>query len=662
MPRTSLRVRAINRKINSHATPLPPVMKQREADIEAKEEPLLGRHSEKGLPAPVRIRDAMARLLASESICVATALVEGELCITANELHSGSRENRTLRSISEIAHYFKALCGEEKPSKKYRENVFQKICSHYRMLTLAEPKTLLIREDLPSEVAHQVLHHEDAGMGLRKTMRRKKSEASAFGLVYGACTNIDHDFSKVEESIKHAKLSREGHDLSAIAAQKKEAIKPLHKEQFEALSKFKEENILRTEKNLEVHAEMQMLSHIFSTVIKERLAQKRTKNFKPQTIYIGISKLCCMRCGLMIEAANKVLEEKKLNITLKVRGGHGLHFEKWESPEVFEKGYHAQEEDPIPKSSFERLVYSVGKLAKEKIAAEKKRRKAEKERRKALKIKKPALVSQIPSQSESDAEPSIEDICRQKIEALEEKRKDLLLSSSPEDASTILEEARKTSIAIQLYTNVEAFKLLLEEEIVHDYGARFSAIKREFAEKYSEAKTNPELLLKTLQDKTLVGEEISAHFKWVALAKPKPQAETSPPKRTPLSPLFHNHNVRNGLFSHTPKLDSLPTKHTTRSKRKENEISACTLFGLEYTYEAGRGRKGEPIVEISCNPNDRTLFSNLNALYMLAPERQVVVEEKGPYRITVKNIDLDTLIRDTSGIHGAAAAERGSRW
>lgn len=81
-----------------------------------------------------------------------------------------------------------------------------------------------------------------------------------------------------------------------------------------------------------VHAEVQMLSHILSTYAK-RFKEKSEK--EPVPIYIGISKLCCLNCRSMVEAANEIFKKENLPVTIFIRGRHDLDFgDNWVCPLV----------------------------------------------------------------------------------------------------------------------------------------------------------------------------------------------------------------------------------------------------------------------------------------------------------------------------------------
>ena len=65
-------------------------------------------------------------------------------------------------------------------------------------------------------------------------------------------------------------------------------------------------------KSATTHAEMHILAHIVALLD----AQQKL----PSTLYIGISKLCCFSCRLMLQAANKVFAAQGIGLTLEFRG------------------------------------------------------------------------------------------------------------------------------------------------------------------------------------------------------------------------------------------------------------------------------------------------------------------------------------------------------
>jgi hypothetical protein len=268
-----------------------------------------------------RRMDSLAILLAAESICVATAVIGEKVYIAANELHATSHQNKIRGAIDNIYNYFKDLTNAYFKTSEYppsRQRTFLKISSFTRLQEHIKP-SLFIRKGLPEKVAAEVLRHATDRRKLHTAMKEAKSEAEAFGILYGYSTFLYHHFKKFEDSI----MGIHEHSL--------ERIKVEHTLTENQLAALHQDPVVLAEQPCGgVHAEMQILDYILKhleEIIDEvPLAWKGTSH--KMEIYIGISKLCCLNCHTVLEIANEVFREENIPIKLGFRGTHDRSFLK----------------------------------------------------------------------------------------------------------------------------------------------------------------------------------------------------------------------------------------------------------------------------------------------------------------------------------------------
>ncbi len=133
-----------------------------------------------------------------------------------------------------------------------------------------------------------------------------RDDSPATALVVSELKRIHRDLCKLENSIRDDDIST---NLACL---------------------FKEHEVLKIATQPGVHAEVQLLEKIVSEYEKGSVL--------PHRINVGISKLCCLNCRTMLQAANQVFFENDINITLVFQGQHDLSF-KWFPPSLFSKGY-----------------------------------------------------------------------------------------------------------------------------------------------------------------------------------------------------------------------------------------------------------------------------------------------------------------------------------
>lgn len=517
--------------------------------------------------APERRLDSFAAILAGQSICVAIALINGQFYATANELYSNSKENnRTISAIEEVASYFENLANGKQGD---REKVFRTICSYKRLTLLVQRGGFVITEELSEDVAQSVLNHQTDQRTLYNAMYQNRP-AAAFGLAYGEYIELYTDFKKLEDTIKQVReqlsLSSSSSDSdsnplsssSSSSSSLEKTEEKFSKSQLRALSKGI--SILMDEPEKDVHAEMQLLSYIVKEVVGNLGPPNKSEQtaIEPTEIYIGISKLCCLSCQKMLDAANDIFKEEKIPIKLKNRGHHDLYFSKWECPKIFANGYNNKGKKPPDSKLIAKIAYKIGKLGNTKI---------EEALKDPVKRSKIQMGTDI---SESDTE-SVADSSR--ITKLNELRKhkrflESFLSGEPALGGVI----KKISAAIQLYDS-DTFNSLWNQEIswnetsIRNRHLKFVSILGYYRGKAESNSAEIELLA-ILKDPELVGENISSYYK-----------DFTPPSLTSLvsssnsasSPALFSSELSSShsrLSSSLPSSDSsLPSSSTTSSNQ-----------------------------------------------------------------------------------------------
>ncbi len=272
--------------------------------------------------------DSLARLLAvgSGSVCVAIAVFNKQLIIASNSFFAGANPPRTgtrdnneeLRAIREILDYFRKVANGEDPSTDTRKAMFIKICKMAKSKPRDEPYATLLGDKRFEKLINALLSGQNPKISVfKKEYDEAYADATA---AYAVFHKLLQAFTKSERSLIEKRNLPDNEQLSD--------------EYFQAF--IAKPLILRIEQKQNVHAEVQILGEIVRAVEESRISS-------PQEIYVGISKLCCLDCRVMMEECVEVLQER--GITLEVRGHHDLSFKKgesgWISPKQFSEGYDA---------------------------------------------------------------------------------------------------------------------------------------------------------------------------------------------------------------------------------------------------------------------------------------------------------------------------------
>lgn len=256
--------------------------------------------------AACRRLDSFARLLAGYSECVAVTLMDKKMYIAANELHPKHKGeqggNRTYTTMVSVIEYFKKLANGENITSQQRRNFFcDFICTTGRFKEAARPQ-------LAKQIAEEVMDLRDPTIS--QIVDEHSANFDIASRMYSEFSALFQDFLKLEEALRSDDLRFDE-----------------HKKVFGQLSA--DHIISKEEKG--THAEMQLLAEIIEL---ETLSKGKGE------IYIGISKLCCLGCRCMLEAANEELKDQDTQFL--TRGRHDLDFQdNWVPPSKLREGFNA---------------------------------------------------------------------------------------------------------------------------------------------------------------------------------------------------------------------------------------------------------------------------------------------------------------------------------
>lgn len=447
----------------------------------------VGRHDlTKELEAAQRRWDSFAKLLAGHSECVAVTIIGEKIYITANELHPAHKGeqggNKTYITIVAVMKYFQEIAKGIKRSAEEREVIFCKhICTTGRFKEAAKP-------DLAKSIAKEVMTFKDPTIS--EIIKKYSSDFDMASRMYSEFSVLYEDFLKLEEGL----ISDE----------------PQYKELKKTFEQLSESSILSKEEK-GTHAEMQMLAEIIES--------GQLKKMKPdQRVYIGISKLCCLGCRCMLEAANDAIKESKFL----TRGRHDIDFpDNWKPPKKLKMGFDAflenemqtklrsaQSKQSIMEEQKKDIAFIIGFKGHEAISS---CRKVKEEAKKVAEEKSDA-VSMAASQSDSEPDAKID----HKITNFKQKLSEHLsfIKNIQKSSSDSKEMVELTEIAINLH-ELQEFRDLLKRLDNRagqaSLGRAVLGLLTYYNDKY-EKKLNKEILQKIVSIADLVGNELAQAY------------------------------------------------------------------------------------------------------------------------------------------------------
>ncbi len=258
-------------------------------------EEFVGRHDFTSKSTEIQRRlDGYAILLAAHSMCVSTSIINGKFYISANEFFQGtqSERNQNLLAIRNIHEYFSNILNPDETKRVHlRKKAFLKVCSVARFNL--QYKTSFSKM-LAENIAQNVYERENSDPQISAINDKYGKDGSTAAMMYARFQRLLNYFSRIEELLLQDR---------------------------QLLSVFSSCTIIKDSTQYGIHAEMQQLAIVVKFIEGSITCNEEIKQ---QEIYFGIAKLCCLHCHVTLEAANRVFKEKKIPITLKVRGWHNL--------------------------------------------------------------------------------------------------------------------------------------------------------------------------------------------------------------------------------------------------------------------------------------------------------------------------------------------------
>jgi hypothetical protein len=339
-----------------------------------------------------RRHDTLARLLASKSICVAVAILNDNsgptLYVSSNELYVSSKKNTKSTSIDNILKYFSTLGlpGAPVPTITDMQATFsQHIATAFRLNELLQGAPLRVSDAVFEEVIDFLATPRERRGGIHKYISNHENPSAA-GLTYGTFSRPWKDWRRMTTLLTDAPPDIKASELRQVLK-----------------SNYR---ILNNGSN-KVHAEARVVGEIIERRYQQLLLIGK-EGLKPLTVYIGISKLCCLACNILIETANTISEKYGMKLTIKVRGAHNLPNKlkngkiDWEIPKIFKNGFKQGFTKTVTlhnDNTSTTLFYDIGFLSGQKLKT------ALKEEEKQSNSKKDnAFVSMIPDRSDSDTD------------------------------------------------------------------------------------------------------------------------------------------------------------------------------------------------------------------------------------------------------------------
>jgi hypothetical protein len=477
--------------------------------------------------ADERRMDTFARLLSGRSACVSITLVGKQFYITANEFFQGTQPDRNegYKSIEAVMKYFCTLAKED-VDEAAEQAIFRKICEE-RLKGLGTEKPVIL-PGMIDAIVDSVLSGKDPT--ILELMETYGESAQIAGFLQGEFRNLYRDFLKLRTSViakRNGVVEREDEitqgQFEALSSKRFHIsiAEPRQHEKVKKESRGKgkgkeeqegeeEQGKKSTTKQKPVHAEVQLLSNIVNLLAPSADKPAELKKDVPQKFYVGISKLCCLNCRVMLEVANEVFKENNIQITLETRGKHDLDF-AWIPPKLFEEGYNLKRIEDA-----QTLEQKIGYLTKKRVEL--------------LKAKNaPTGVSMGASQSSSDDEGVVETDIQDRKESLETK-----LALMQELQRNFSQQMTTEEIRELLLIAIELHKLKRFSDVCKtiDAGRKLKpgTIQKDFANLLQDLRESKlssltqEKLLQVLQSATLVGTAAIGYFGKFSLA-PSPLHE-----------------------------------------------------------------------------------------------------------------------------------------
>lgn len=415
--------------------------------------------------------DSLAKLLAtgSGSICVAVAIIDGKLVVASNEFYSKtkSREsNKKKEKIELMLEFFAKVARDNPVLPDERKKLFLDICRGCKSATTEPVYATKLGEEKFKILVDYVFNQSDPAISeFKKIFKEQYKIAWA---AYAEMRSLLQALNRVEEGLHQQTSEPSANDQFIRACSEKYRL-------------------LQTEPKQGVHAEVQILADLVYNVVS-----KSTTDVN-QEIYIGISKLCCLECRVMLEESTEPLQERYSTI-LKFRGHHDLSFDdNWIVPHFFSQGYNA-EKDVVGTD----LMFQIGKNAKIRVDE--------------LSLINMIRVNQSPLPTASNPSPvrmevgfSEQSVAHLLQESLEKAHEKLRESGYPEQVID-----QKILMVLDLL-KIDIFRDMLHgDDVIGNRNTEFESILAQLNQMRTNISNHE--LLQILKNSKLVGTNIAEHF------------------------------------------------------------------------------------------------------------------------------------------------------
>lgn len=258
-------------------------------------------------PQQNRRLDALSRLLEGSHICVAVyRQKDNTLLITANDINERTRKTTISEGtlIADVMRYFTDKEKRDNPDKEIE--IFNRIC--LASVKSSDTSGIKISDATIKRISDYILNKD-----------RNWKTLSVLELLEIATGN-----PALTAPFESGDIMRAFFIISDLARDFRKVKSFFSKEDFT----FKVLNIGKQN----VHAELRMIDYLLKN---DRI------NFINDTHYIGISKLCCAKCELLIKTMNFTMKENKTTGKdfIETRGEHGIGADdtKWQEPDFLDE-------------------------------------------------------------------------------------------------------------------------------------------------------------------------------------------------------------------------------------------------------------------------------------------------------------------------------------
>lgn len=259
--------------------------------------------------------DSIARLLEGSSTCAAITLIDNIFFIATNKAfpRGENTEDQGYLLIKMVMYYFQSIVNEQDNKDSYQA-IFKIICKQ-AMAGLQIPSHII--KILDDDFIQGIIKSKSDSFQHVRDFIFEQAEyghyPAGIGDAFVVCSALREDFDKVIKFINENKGKPNGSEPTSRFLQAIKLFNPTN----HIICADKLKGVQNTS---EMHAEMRLLSSI----------QHKLEKKEQFSIYVGISKLCCLHCHCMIYGVNQTSGYKN---EVEIRGAHNvLHSAHWNPP------------------------------------------------------------------------------------------------------------------------------------------------------------------------------------------------------------------------------------------------------------------------------------------------------------------------------------------